>query len=75
MKLTRTILVLSAALPLAGCATHQGGTYEDYNAVASASESSTEPLRESPTFRPGMNPYDPRDAHYGTGPQPGKTMP
>jgi predicted small secreted protein len=44
---------------LAGCASYEGGARDDYNA-GYGSSASPGPMG-SPTFRPGMNPRDPRD--------------
>lgn len=70
------ILMAGAVLLVGGCATNRdvGGTGEDYDTSMSAGESSPRPAA-SPTFRPGMNPYDPRDAHFGTRPLPNETSP
>lgn len=75
MKTRNLILILGAALPLAGCATNQGGTAEEtataeqFTPLPDAGESHPAPAA-SPTFRPGMNPYDPRDSQFLTRPQP-----
>jgi hypothetical protein len=72
MKLKNVLLIMGAALALAGCASYQGGTAEDFNTTTGYSEQEvpiTEPT-PSPTFRPGMNPEDPRDPHYTIRPQP-----
>ena len=59
------ILVALLALPVAGCASYQGGSAESYSTGTGAAESRPEPAA-SPTFRPGMNPNDPRDPHFVT---------
>jgi len=71
MKLNCLILIVTAALPLAGCSTHRGGTGQapvEYNTGGDLGESYPTP-RASPTFRPGLNPQDPRDAHFATRPE------
>jgi hypothetical protein len=67
MKTKRMILIMCAALPLAGCASHQGATEEQPSALTGGAQSNPQPAG-SPTFRPGMNPNDPRDPHFTTRP-------
>jgi hypothetical protein len=73
MKTKQMILIICAALPLAGCATYEGGTAEETGTAGTlgsgAGEAHPEPAA-SPTFRPGMNPSDPRDPHFTIRPQP-----
>ncbi len=74
MKLLLALCLAAAVLPLAGCSSDRsdysshGATYDPYM-TGSAGESHPEPAG-SPTFRPGMTPYDPRDPHFITRPQP-----
>ncbi|HYG34767.1 MAG TPA: hypothetical protein VEC99_08290 [Clostridia bacterium] len=64
------LLIGGAAFLLAGCASYdRGGTTNGYDVTTGAGESRPIPAA-SPTMRPGMNPYDPRDAHFTTRPQP-----
>ncbi len=71
MKTKLALLMGGLALALSGCASYQGGTSDEYNATSgnSVGEVYPEPAG-SPTFRPGMNPEDPRDPHFTTRPQP-----
>src|SRR5207302_9859102 len=58
-RIMKSIAVLTFALiclGLSGCASYQGGGADEYN---SGYGSLGNPA--SPTFRPGMNPQDPRD--------------
>ena len=57
------VLIALFLLPFAGCATHQGGAEESYTTSTGGAQSYPEPSA-SPTFRPGMNPNDPRDPHF-----------
>lgn len=60
------MLILCAVAPLAGCTTYQGaqgGTAEQPNVITGAGEGYPKPIA-SPSFQPGMNPRDPRDAHF-----------
>ncbi len=72
--------ILVTALSLAGCSSYQGGAGEQTNTMTggAAGEGNPQPAN-SPTFRPGMNPEDPRDSHFTIRPQPnqppGNTMP
>lgn len=68
MKLKYIFLIGSAVLPLAGCASHQGGTSDEYQTDTYAPVNPV-PMA-SPTFRPGMNPDDPRDPHFTNRPIP-----
>ncbi len=68
MKICLMLLMISAMLPLAGCSTNRGGTSDSYSASYGRSEVQPEPA--SPSFRPGMNPEDPRDPHFTTRPEP-----
>ena len=66
MKLRALLLVTAVVLPLSGCASRQGGTYDEYQTSTGAS---IEPGPvASPSFRPGMNPDDPRDPHFNNRP-------
>ncbi len=71
---TKLFLLTSLfALVLSGCASYQGGTSDQYdttvNSGDSLGQSNPEPAA-SPTFRPGINPNDPRDPHFTTRPEP-----
>jgi hypothetical protein len=57
MKALILILTACATVALSGCATNQGGDY-DQNTTMSATVRGNP---ASPTFRPGMNPNDIRD--------------
>lgn len=57
------LLIGVLALPLAGCASYQGGADESYSTSTGRAESQPEPAA-SPTFRPGMNRNDPRDPQF-----------
>jgi len=48
---------------------NSGGTSDTYSTGMSAGQSNPQPAA-SPTFRPGMNPDDPRDPHFTTRPEP-----
>ena len=66
------ILIVCAVVPLAGCASYQGGSTEkqqEFGTGSDVGEAYPEP-RSSPSFRPGMNPEDVRDPHFITRPQP-----
>ncbi len=65
------LLLALAVLPLAGCSSYSntGGASEQYGVGSAAGQSNPQPSA-SPTFRPGMNPEDPRDSHFITRPQP-----
>jgi len=67
------MVALCAALGLAGCATYQGGTGDEYTTTRATGMSSG-PVA-SPTFRPGMNPKDIRDPNALTTPSPHSTYP
>jgi hypothetical protein len=71
MKIKHMAILAAAGLALAGCTTREGGTSDryDYNTGAHVGESNPQPA-DSPTFRPGMNPQDPRDPHFTNRPQP-----
>ena len=71
MKLQSLLLITGAILPLAGCASHQGGTYDEYQTDTRVSVNPG-PIA-SPSMRPGMNPDDPRDPHFRNRPIPGST--
>ncbi len=71
MSIKRYIWIAALALPLAGCATYQGGTPDEYTTSSGFGQAEAYPAPAgSPTFRPGMNKSDPRDAHFTTQPQP-----
>jgi hypothetical protein len=63
MKSKRLLLILSMGMPLAGCSTYKGGTMDDYSTGTAASEAHPVPTA-TPSFRPGMNPDDPRDQFF-----------
>jgi hypothetical protein len=68
----RIILIVCALIPLAGCASYQGGTTEkqqEFSTQSNVGQSNPEPM-SSPSFRPGMNSEDPRDPLFPTRPQP-----
>ena len=78
MSITIRFSILSAVLCLAGCASHhpQGGTAEQYQTGSGAGSAEGYPAPiASPTFRPGMNPSDPRDSHFTTRPEPTQSPP
>jgi hypothetical protein len=71
------ILLVCAVIPVAGCASNKGGTAEEppqYGPQSSVGEANPEPM-SSPTFRPGLNPEDPRDSQFMTRPQPNQAPP
>jgi len=77
MKVRSLILAAVTALPLAGCATHEGGTAQDrleYGTYRDAGQGNPAPIA-SPTFNSGMNPDDPRDSHFSSRPRPTQTPP
>jgi hypothetical protein len=90
MRRTRIFLML-AVLPLAGCASNQGGTSEAEisQAEAAAYQSTTNvamtnwdtsevfarPAGNASPFAPGMNPRDLRDPHYRPSTPPGQLVP
>ena len=76
MKVNFFILGVGAFLGLAGCASHQGGAGAplEYGTNGDVGEGTPIPIA-SPTFRPGMNPEDPRDPHFTTRPQPSESPP
>jgi hypothetical protein len=57
MKAIALLITACAALILAGCATHQGGAYDQETTMSGTARGNP----ASPTFRPGMNPDDIRD--------------
>jgi hypothetical protein len=68
MKLKYFLLIAGAVLPVAGCASHQGATHDEYQ---TDSYTPVNPVpTASPSFRPGMNPDDPRDPHFTNRPIP-----
>jgi hypothetical protein len=67
MKAAKILMTL-ACLVTAGCATNQGGSYEEPE-TGYGEGVSPEPAG-SPTFRPGMNPQDIRDPNALTRPEP-----
>lgn len=71
MKVIDLVLAMSTAILLAGCSStsYQGGTAEQFNVTTNSAEAYPEPAA-SPTFRPGMNPQDPRDSQFETRPRP-----
>ena len=65
---TFALIVFVAAL-VVGCASYEGASRDEYG--SSTNQTQVYPqAAASPTFRPGINPYDPRDAHFTTRPQP-----
>jgi hypothetical protein len=71
MKLKSLLCIIGAILTLAGCASNQGGTYDEYQTGTGASVNPG-PVA-SPSMRPGMNPDDPRDPHFTNRPIPEST--
>lgn len=72
------LLFVPIALLLAGCASHRGGTSDEYQTGTGTSYAPTDVNpgpAASPSFRPGMNPDDPRDPHFTNRPMPGTTPP
>jgi len=70
-------LIFGALLTLTGCASYQGGTSGEapvYFNNSDTGEAYPAPAASS-TFRPGMNPEDPRDPHFNTRPQPTQSPP
>jgi hypothetical protein len=57
-------LTACAALALQGCATNQGGAYDQDTTMSATVRGNP----ASPTFRPGMNPNDIRDPNSLTRP-------
>lgn len=79
-----------AVLPLAGCASNQGGTSEAISEAEAAAYQSTtnvattnwdmaevlaKPAANASPFRPGMNPRDLRDPHFRPSTPPGQLVP
>jgi len=60
MKAMMLILTASAAVALSGCATNQGGDYDQNTTMSGTVRGNP----ASPTFRPGMNPNDIRDPNF-----------
>lgn len=78
MKYLRFLCLGSALLLLAGCSSYQGGTPDTYQSTTGSGSSPGQTYPQptaSPTFRPGMNPDDPRDPHFNTRPQPWQSPP
>lgn len=71
MKILGLVLAIATVGLLAGCSStsYQGGTADQFNATTNSAEAYPEPAG-SPTFRPGLNPQDPRDAQFQTRPRP-----
>ncbi len=69
----RMLLLVCAVLPLAGCASYQGGTSEPPNTISDAGEGNPAPAN-SPSFRPGLNREDPRSSQFINRPQPQGTF-
>jgi hypothetical protein len=61
--------ILLAASLFAGCATNRGGSNDQYTEGTNTVEGNPQPSA-SPSFRPGMNPEDPRDPQFLNRPQP-----
>jgi hypothetical protein len=76
MKTKFLILIGSALLSLAGCATPQGGT-EEYNPPTTYGQpqapTHVQGAAPSPNWRPNMNREDPRNAQFNTRAQPTST--
>ena len=74
----KSFLFLGVAFLFCGCASHYpyGGAGDDPYMTADPypGQSHPEPAA-SPTFRPGMNPDDPRDPHFTTRPDPQASPP
>ncbi len=76
MQLRYLFLLAGAVLPLAGCSSDrydsnaQGAAGTDPYGIGSGNAEGFPRPSASPTFRPGMNPEDPRDSHFTTRPQP-----
>ena len=66
MKPIGILLAILLITLFAGCASNRGGSADQFDTTAS-----TEPAA-SPSFRPGMNSEDPRDAQFGNRPEPGQ---
>ncbi len=70
------LLLVFPALLLAGCASNQGGTSDEYQTGFGNSNPPADVSpgpAATPSFRPGMNPDDPRDPHFTNRPLPGDT--
>jgi hypothetical protein len=65
MKAIAMALTVCGFLLFSGCATHHGGTEDDYNTSWGSANNPA-----SPTFRPGMNPDDIRDPNSVNRPLP-----
>ena len=74
MKISKLILLACTAVGLAACSTYRGGTGDEYSTGSSVGESHPEPVG-SPTFRPGMNPEDPRDSQFLNRPEASQSSP
>jgi hypothetical protein len=61
------IVIGCACLALVGCRTYTGGAGDDYSTIYQTGVSSWP--KSSPSFRPGMDPYDLRDPNALTRPQ------
>jgi hypothetical protein len=76
MKMTRIIGFLCLTLGLVGCASDKGGTSDVYTTGAGSGNQNTYypynyQASPPPTFRPGSNPDDIRDANTFARPAPG----
>jgi hypothetical protein len=70
------MLMLGALVSLfAGCAGTQSGNAEVPKSTAVMLGQANPQPAGSPTFRPGMNPQDPRDPHFTTRPLPLQSPP
>lgn len=67
MKIKYFAALACGVLTLTGCASNRGGTGEDTYDTLRGTE--YEQGEASPTFRPGMNREDPRDAQFSNRPQ------
>ena len=67
MKPISIFLAISTVTLFAGCSTNRGGSANEFDTTSNVVGNSA-----SPSFRPGMNPEDPRDAQFFNQPQPGQ---
>ena len=63
MKKIKMFLLAGSLFALAACSTDRGGATDEYSTGTGADTYNPAPAA-SPTFRPGMNPEDPRDAQF-----------
>jgi hypothetical protein len=75
MRATIILFLLGGLASWSGCASYPRGAAVDESETMRGTVPSHPWPAASPTFRPGMNPYDPRDPHFSTRPLPGGASP